>query len=828
MNWRIILAVGLACTMAIPATAVASHMGAYQTIPTEHDDQGSSSEPDRECTTVLTPGPPPVLLCNRVIDSNNDYVAEPDANFDHLKVLAPGCTDDNGARQTNGLCGLWNVGAGTGTTGAESILPRHTQGIAHGSGPGLTGAGAVTLRFLDSRVDVQITSAGSNYINVNKKLEDNGVTAALRQVNPQLGNRLITGPASIWAWYGTWSDRNGNGVIDHLAPPGAVGTVYPDNEFVWGGSCLRFGGNPDGSTAHCQLDPTWSAMNGFEFPGNHHAFCGGLLIANPTTIGIECANTPADLPGHQVLGFIDTLFIPVLGGPGNGPFLSGCMTPWFTDPDLGCAIDPRKLDEIDEVAYGDPLLGPQGSVKPDMNYDERAGDLNINTRQYVFGLGWPSWHYDNSVVTRTTWVTTVGCATDQSSPNTVNLGTCKFVDVDKYDTWNVQLNDLLGGTVKPTARTGWVLVRDDLTVFQQTLAGAANNRIVYEAEQGPLQGQVDDQLFNPGFSREPNTAGDSYPGASFGSTCASDLARHNGWCNSYSGYKTGFHAWTDQQAFHSDYWSFPLAVLSGTQCVLCVAGAVTNVLPVLNLHAGDANVYDRTMSPGGYNFLGVLGLWKDRPQTYTETFIDLTTLQERNDVYTRAADGWTGNLINATGAFNYRGYVDESCTTEDGAGTHSYAQCHPYLDGNIQDPQQAGALDSGEWLGRCRTTNVVTNSGANIVTTLHVSGDWQFPVVVFRNHESQYTLQNSGDGGNEDLLAHLVVWPANGGDITIIGGCRVPVADQSGFYVSIDMIYLPLGNQGQDMTVTTTAQVLLDGGAVETVVDKDSYAAFGA
>jgi hypothetical protein len=274
------------------------------------------------------------------------------------------------------------------------------------------------------------------------------------------------------------------------------------------------------------------------------------------------------------------------------------------------------------------------------------------------------------------------------------------------------------------------------------------------------------------------------------------------------------------QAFRAEYWSGIIGVAGG--CVSCVAGSTFTVGPNLNLpHSG--GTYSRTLQPGGYNFIGVLGLWKDNPQTWHEQYLDTdptspTFGQARNDVHTAAPDGWVGNVVNRTADFYYRGFGDLACQTENGQGTYPFAVCNPYQDGNIQDPQQAGDTTNGEWKGRCVNPTQADGEGF----TLHpAGGTWTVPVLIFHNHEAEYDLDAIGTGNNYDILTALDLETGLVGDIKFDLDCRN--GTDSGFYVSQDMLYLPEGNMGLDVTTTMNAHVALDSGAIEHVTDVDQY-----
>ncbi|MCA1814022.1 MAG: hypothetical protein LC624_08735, partial [Halobacteriales archaeon] len=245
-------------------------------------------------------------MADRVIDTNLDGTPE---SFSVGRSLAPGCTDDAG-RQPSGLCGLWSVGVGNGNAG--ELVPHHTAGTQGMSGNAAPGAFTPTknsvVRFLDGRIDQDVAlvggTGGAYYVDYNHAIGDSPLAAALGVAGAQFPT-MIPGGSAIWAWYGQWEDKNGNGVIDMLEVVGSPTDVDATNEFVWIGNCLQFQGLPaEEGQQFCTKDPG-TTMPVWIYPGNHHAICYGLVA------GQYCGTTNplswGDLPGRQVPCFVDTL-----------------------------------------------------------------------------------------------------------------------------------------------------------------------------------------------------------------------------------------------------------------------------------------------------------------------------------------------------------------------------------------------------------------------------------------------------------------------------------------------------------------------------------------
>jgi hypothetical protein len=761
------------------------HMSSYHTLPTEHDGLGTVLEPDRACTTVLSGRGS--NLCSKMMDTNLDGFAEPDSGAPSGKFLAPGCTSQAG-RELQGLCGL-STTTGTGI------------GIDQGYGPGITGKGARTVRFLDARASPVATAGVGPPIRVDSdgKVRDSGAQAALGSVD--LVKPVAPGPQSVWAWYGTWSDRNGNGIVDHLGAGNGNG-VSTANEFVWNGRCAQGPSDPDGgpATPSCAPDPDRPTAVAFVYPGNHHGSCGGMV----DPLGITCAIVPADAPGRQAVAAGDVLL------PNAFP-LTGCSTFFYTGLATGCANRIGEIDAEDEVGFGDPLLGEQQSLVPDGVYNDATGASNSSDRNLFYGMGWPTWFYDDSTLITVTFVSALGCPVDVTNPNRVVLAGCRFVDIDHYGGINPTTEDLLTKTVKPVARSNWVTVRDGAFAPAASIAQMAGSNAAPEA--AAIAGTQDDALFNPGWSREPNAPGDSYPGATRAPCTGPDAGErtHRGWCNSYADYRSGRMPWTDMQAAKTTVAFGPVGI--GGTCVICTSGTQLDLVPPINMPRGGAfpapaGDHVRTLAPGGYYFRGYAGLWQDRAQTYTETYFDPATLGFRDVSYTRPADGWVGNVVNATATFAYKGYADTACATEAGTGTHSYAACNPFLDGAVQDPQQAGSLSSGEWWGRC-----VPGQTRMTLTLSPEGGTWNVPVLVYRDFLGQTGLQ-------------MQDWTGVGTPITMEVRCWPCGSYTTGLYWSQDMVYFPAGNLGVTVTATLEADIPLDNGATVHVRDVDVYRAW--
>jgi hypothetical protein len=802
MNRKMIVALFLAAALVpFAPSGVASHTGMYSRTPVEHDDQGRSIEPDFANTAVFGP-----LVVNKVIDANNDGVATADGALGVAPgaKLAPGCTDDTG-RRPSGACGLWTIGAGTPAGATVTVVPpgvAGVQGMGGNAAPGaFTPTKATKVRFLDTIWHFQQNSAGSTYIELNRKVDDSGLRPVLASIDSNLAGDFILGPNAVWAWYGQWQDKNGNGVIDSLydAPALTFPPAPAGDEFIWYGNCRQFPDAPaPGSIGKfCNLDTEAATggqtrMLGFMFPGNHHSFCGGFV----DPLFLSCGNFPADIPGRQVIHFV--------GAVGAGPPCAGAVGAFCAGGDL------RGFDNFDETTLGDPLLGPQNSVAFDQEFNDRTGEPRRDVRQWVYGLGWTTYFYDQSIANSLVSVTAVGCAADQTSPNKVQLGTCRSTDVDSFRTFSPTVESALSGLIKPAARSNWVFVRDSYIPMATTMDGLQNGKA---SDLTPVTGPLDDRAQNPGYGREPNDALDSFPAASRNAACADSKARFQGWCNNYNAHKTAPNAFGDLIPVRALIINRPVG--AGGGCVLCVAGTFLTTgyqgeapagspAPVLRAE-GD---YRNTLGPGQYIWAASFGQWQDKSQVWEESFLNLATQSTVTNTYTRAADGWVGNIVNATGTWYYRGYTDEACTTDQGAGMKTYGTCHPYLDGAISTPQQMGAGTPlhGEWSGRCDGIN-----GGGIVLT-PVDGVWSVPVIVFRNHQNgidALALESS-------LISKVQDLTGTSGPIVLNAACSS--GSSPGLLAVADLLILPAGNAGETLRSSITVKV-----GTQTVTDVDTY-----
>lgn len=733
-----------------PSASVQGHMAYYAYDPVEHDDQGRSDEPDFASTSIFG-----FFLGNRVIDLNLDGRAEADSALSNTPpgqapVLAPGCWDDSG-RRPSGLCGAWT--AGVGTPLRPRIVPPGTigvQGMTGGHAPGrFTRTQQDSVRFLDARLQVQLPTGANYELDVNHKLQDAGVLGWIRVVDPRWGSFVVLGPTAWWAWHGVWTDKNGNGVIDHVGNPP---TMDPRNEFVWLGNCFMQGSQIPNPGEHCVMKSNphggFARMTGYMFPGNHHP------------------GSP-DLPASQVIAFA------LLG------------------------MSPDQVEAHDAWVSGDPLLGESWSTAPDMNFDDRTGDTRIENRGWLFGMGGPTMIYDPSIVATITTVTALNCSPDSSRPR-LDLRSCAFVDVDRYSTWSPAVESILQGTLKPTLRSNWLFLRDSLSQSRSGADGLLFSKGLYALSRGPDRGDVNDAAVNPGWSREPNHPRDAYAGGlRYGTTCPPEPdARHHGWCNTgYDTYRARARGYNDVVAVMSLAYQYPVS--TADTCVLCQGGVLASFdVPG---RVNEDGKHERSLAPGQWLFQGFEGRWHDRDQVRDESTINMSTLglDTRSQIY--KADGWVGSVATATGQLRYRGFGFAECVTENGRGSYDEAVCNPYLNGNVDNPQQYGDLSHGEWAGDCdceRTGPVVLTPDG---------GTWNVPVIVVRNHSRGVRF---GESGVEPTVELRLAYHA--GPIRLYAMCSLPVQATTGFWQTMDLLILPLGNAGQGITVEQTVRVPAD------------------
>jgi hypothetical protein len=377
--------------------AFAGPMTSYNTLPSEHDDQGRSSEPDLQATQVLGP-----VTRNCVLYSSDSGFPRcvrddllPPAPPGRSAELAPGCTDDAG-RQVSGRCGLWTLGG--------SLLG--TPGMSGSAAPGRFSATKATqFRFLDVHMDQQDPATGSRF-ELNAKLGDGGGFAALATVSPDHGSPFVAGPTSVWAWYGNWTDKNGNGVIDHLSCGNDC--VTPANEFVWAGQCRDHLGavNPSAiAKGYCKV-PFGGPIRivGWAYPGGHNAF-----------------QTP------------------------DAPLLASTCTGAGT-PAVQCTDPVGKTQ-------GDTLLENPGVTTPDWFFPDRSGDPDPQLRGWHLTEAYPVYYYDHSVITTLITVGIVNPGSATGTPYYPSAG--QHIDVDRYTTWAPAFEKFLNTFVKPTMRTTW-------------------------------------------------------------------------------------------------------------------------------------------------------------------------------------------------------------------------------------------------------------------------------------------------------------------------------------------------------------------------------------
>ncbi|MCA1814780.1 MAG: hypothetical protein LC624_12700 [Halobacteriales archaeon] len=420
----------------------------YALLPTEHDDQGRSDEPDRVATGVLGPLVSDcVLSFNAFTTPGLGRACVPDSALP-AGILAPGCTDDAG-RQPSGSCALWSQGVRSG--GAQPVPAQTvgTRGMGGNRAPGaFTPTKDAALRMLDVHADLLpldgLYTGGARTFDVDHKLADLPFDARALGLGPAL-----IGPTAFWAWYGVWRDANGNGVIDALGDD--AGQALAGNEFAWVGAC-------DGpASAEVCLRDTGLRFPLWVWPGDHHMSCG---------VDIGCA--PADYPGAQAVCFtVDP-------------------TPLAGSPLFRCDAADR-LDEATLV--GDPVLGSGTGVRPDLQMSDTTGAGELAERQWrgASASGQaapPAFFYDQSLLSTTL---TVGGPTRGSAAGDratgFDTGLLQFVDVDRYDAVNPLLASLLPGARLPV-RGAWTLARDHSGTIAETADSLLNSALLLLRAEG--------------------------------------------------------------------------------------------------------------------------------------------------------------------------------------------------------------------------------------------------------------------------------------------------------------------------------------------------------
>jgi hypothetical protein len=227
------------------------------------------------------------------------------------------------------------------------------------------------------------------------------------------------------------------------------------------------------------------------------------------------------------------------------------------------------------------------------------------------------------------------------------------------------------------------------------------------------------------------------------------------------------------------------------------------------------------LGPGTYFFNGPVGTWRDARFLNDETLFPVPAEQ---DIEAYAADHWVGATVRASGQYHYRGFLPVTCATEKDAAmvssAHEAAECDPYLDGNVQEPQdyngndEFGAGDHGDCNGRGVGLAPVDGVLETQVIVLHDYAAGVGPLLP-PGHVMPPTITTYGPGPVDPLeVAALCSW---------------------GFLWTTDELIWPTGNLNDDIVTFVSRDVPLhadiDGdGVVDTdrITDVDYYAAWGA
>jgi hypothetical protein len=865
MNWRIILAVGIAAFVALPSAAFASHMGQYILYPVAHDAEGTVYEPDGASTSVLGP-----TVTNCVVDLPLGGGFSHKCGDDALKtglgeLIAPGCTGDDGAggpiARESGQCGIWTVGL---RPNSVAVIPPGTvpapiseQGMGAGKFPGRYSG---TVAFLDGAIDSDLTQnpgtgGPTNMVGLNRILREQGV-----------GNWVIPGDSMLWAWMGQWTDLNGNGVVDACFATCTAGAEV--NEFVWWGNCLAFGPAPNAvfavTNGYCAQDPNPNIQGSREcdIAAGEEGPCANAGMSFWIFPGNHNPGMATDTPGEQIVDFALRL--------------GDCSTPPTCDDDsTGC----------EDVCSGDSFLDIQDYVTPDgLGMDDRSGDngaANVGddtARHWAGDLGNVQTHYgDDGFLETEIIVYGYNCAV--GTPNALDLGTaagtdggCTFLDVDIYPTANSDAEAALVGTgddypnggLKGQLRATWLLVRDGLGVpntlpISNLEESVVNGQDVYLATQGPAQGGADDIAIDPGFSREPNQGTRSYVDAagvshsvteSFLGTvhgdcsglppgdprAGSDEAEHRGFCNTGpGGLGSAYSAWTgsvgrgwvDAQPLRHAFVGAPITV--SPPCLYCFFG-----FPFVGIGASaeqpegfagaNAGEHTRTLGPGQYLFQANRGTWQDGTYTNDESLFPDPV---GTTIASYGPDNWVNGVARTTGQWHYRNFLPVTCTTEkDAAGAssvHEAAECNPYLDGNVDNPQDyaIGIAAGGEFDGTLQFA--CAGSQFNLAPA---DGVLDTQIVVVRNYAQGIgpLLPNVGGG-----IPVIETYGPGAVDPLISG-----VTCTLGAFLTSDELVWAQGNFGDDIVTFVTHEVPLsvdlngDGNPdSDSITDVDFYAGWG-
>jgi hypothetical protein len=848
---------GIATIAMVMPAAAATHLANYRYQPVERDDQGTVLEPDGLASAVA--GAP---LENCAALPAPGAACVPDSQLPPpggSASIAPGCTDAQGQERRSGECGMATTGLGIpGPAGlvvqacgpGASLDPCPGPWVAQGSCPGrFTPTPTSQVRFLDARavLHAQAPVFGVSYVDHNRKLDEPALQATLGQLDPDLGQPLVPPTAGLWAWFGAWQDKNCNGVVDEREGsepnaqgrcPAADGCVHPENEFVWQGRCRTFEGYPaPPGQRYCALDnvtlPVWV------WPGDHHGTCSTLL----SVLFLGCGPFEAatgDLPGSQAACFVAL----VAGAP--------------LEP---CADAPGDVDRFDEEVRGDPLLGPQGSLRADGTMADRTGDWDITTRMWTYGQGVSTRFYDQSLLVAT--VTVVGAtheAVQEDDPLGFDPAALVAVDIDAYPSWSPEVGSLLQDTVKPALRSTWVLVRDGYAgPLQVGRDGVERNRLLDDgcdttteypgagvlgcptgASPGPAAGRAAVRVLDPGWAHEPNHPLDVAPGARFQAVpgCAANATRaFLGWCNDYAtgadgapGYQGAWRAWLDLRALAAT-WLRPAWRMPFGDCFNCVLPPPD---PLPSLGAGYVRPEgDRTrvLQPGSHVLLAAVGAWRDQAHDRLERSLDFgATLgaaapQLREHAYAAAPDAWVGDVVERTGALRSRGYGPEACPAHGPVALHEYAVCHPDRDGRLDDPNGYEAGAGGEF----RYARFGPGGPFEVwqASVRPVDGQWDVPVFLWRNFSAWRfgQLQEIQDfTGRAGAAADIRVALGLADEASVgPGGANL---------VSRDLLVLPRGNPGEPVTTLACGRAAVPASAAgpavaEEVCDGDAYGPWG-
>ncbi len=570
----------------------------YMNEPVQHDTLGTVLEPDGQSTAALGV---PLYNCVYSYGRNVDFCPQRDpyAWWD----IAPGCTNPlSGQRQMNGECGLRTVGVaglGRGRFGVVQEAAEHRR-----------------LDFFDMRF-----------------FQGAKIEPEFRPITLDLGLGGAAGAGIFNAWFGTFHDRNGNGVVDDLGQSSPATSPNPRNEFKWAGDQC---GADEGVRHRGECRNVNQNMTRYAYLTecvDWHWHAGGWLGSG----SYHCHRYEQRVVEYKTYE----------GGP-----LS--VDVWTIPPSNPASTDLRVPHPI-----------------PDFTLSDHSGESDNLRRGWFQRAGAsPILHYDDSVLTTLTTVAIVHVV-DRFDWD----GGIRYVDVDHYVTaggWD----GVFTGFAYPTVANLADFASDRVSTLNEEAAQPCSSRSLDVSDRDACGTAV--ALAHHGFSHEPNTPNDAYPGARYLAVGCPDDAwmRHRGACNDYTGYATP-RLFADAQFFVPAAWTASGALASHT----FAPPADGNVLAPGN----------PALPPGLVAFRARVGLWQDLPHTVVEERLNLTTLAPERSTYALPADGWIGNVVETTGTWESKGYNNsldaERCQIPRLAPDerHPYAWCHPDLDGAIVD-----------------------------------------------------------------------------------------------------------------------------------------------